>query len=739
VPKRINILTRADFSGKKDAETEFAKLLDAIHGKRRLPDPKSKSQEPAEMSSRDENPNHVQVNASIPRPPEVGFVARRDRKGADIVAQLKGELAPHKNQLVALWGDGGVGKTTIAAEVVREVAKVVAIHVLWIRMDGRHDFTLSTLLDEIATQLGNPEIRKLAIEPKKEAIRELIRESKMPALVVLDNFETISPAEQKQCVEWVNNQAPCPALITTRTRVDGVRNIPVKAMLESEANEFLDRMIEQVYDPDAFERLDRNHIIEAAGANPLVMQWIIAQIDQAQLPSDVLKDLARGEGDAAERIFDRSFNLPQVGSDGRDTLLALSLFAPSASPNALAAVAGFGKDSRRVREAIRSLGVLSLVKTTREERWIIEGLTRDLAKARLMKDERADDFSSRFVTYFLQYAQLYSKTTKEHLDALELEKDNVLSAMDVAFAIQDWESVMQIMYGIGHMPDGFLSLRGHWDEAIRMGAQASEAALKIKDEKREAVFIGNAAIIRQNRGEYEQADILLQQAIEIFKRIESKSNIAAALHQLGMIAQAQGDIDKAQRLYNESLEIEKELGNQGGIASTFHELGRLAQSQGEIEKAQHFYSESLEINKKLDDQSGIAQTLHQLGMLAQSQGRIGKAYQLYNESLEIEKRLGNQNGIAQTLHQLGMVAQEQGKTDEAHLLYKDSLKISKRLGDQNGIALTIWRLGLFEEGENNYEEAARLLREALSIFEKLKSPDAEGARESLERVEGKLK
>ncbi|HEY6345757.1 MAG TPA: DUF4062 domain-containing protein [Bryobacteraceae bacterium] len=57
--------------------------------------------------------------AQIPRPPVVGFVARRDRQGRDILARLKDELTPERRQFVALWGAGGVGKTTLAAEAAR--------------------------------------------------------------------------------------------------------------------------------------------------------------------------------------------------------------------------------------------------------------------------------------------------------------------------------------------------------------------------------------------------------------------------------------------------------------------------------------------------------------------------------------------------------------------------------------------------------------------------------------------
>src|ERR1051325_2411722 len=52
----------------------------------------------------------------IPSPPKVGFVSRKDRDDRDFVERLKQELVPGQNQLVVLWGAGGVGKTAIAAE-----------------------------------------------------------------------------------------------------------------------------------------------------------------------------------------------------------------------------------------------------------------------------------------------------------------------------------------------------------------------------------------------------------------------------------------------------------------------------------------------------------------------------------------------------------------------------------------------------------------------------------------------
>jgi tetratricopeptide (TPR) repeat protein len=653
---------------------------------------KVETAQPLPSTKEPDPPQPPPLATHLPRRPAVGFVARRDKDGRDIVARLKETLTPESSQLIVLWGEGGIGKTTLAAEAARELFGVFAKRILWTSADGREDFSLSTLLDEIATQLGQPDLRRLALEPKKEDVRVLIAAA--PTLIMLDNFETISPAEQTSCAKWIAEHAPCPALITTRQQINGAHNILIDAMSLEEAREFLNRLIAQAGNSRAFEGLDRDRIIQSADANPLVMQWIIAQIDLAQRPGDVLDSLAHGEGDAAQRVFDRSFNLPQLSDDGRASLLALSLFAPSASRPALAEVAGLGDDIKRLNEAIKSLAALCLVETTDAgERLTIEGLTRELARAHLYKDERAGEFRRRFVAYFVRYAEANAKTTAKDFDALESEKDNLLSAMDAAFEMKDWASLM----GIRSALEEFLDLRGYWNEAIQRGEQAVAAAQSAEDEWRVAMFAMNVATIRLFRGEYNEAHSVYQQTLKVYKKLGSEENIAVCLHQLGRLAQKEGDIAEARRLYNESLDINKRLGNQ----------------------------------------SGIAITLHQLGILAQKEGEIAEARRLYNESLEIEKRLGNQSGIAFSLGQLGRLAEIEGDTAEARRLYNESLDINKKLGDQSGIAISLHQLGRLAEDQGDKAEAARLFREALSIFEKLGSPNAELARQSLKRVEGK--
>jgi tetratricopeptide (TPR) repeat protein len=678
IPTFLKTIKFVDFRDDAKFEEGASLLVAVIKGER-----------PQRGGQHDEPKQDALPPSSIPRPPVFGFVARRDAQGRDIVERLREELAPGRGRLVTLSGPGGIGKSTLAAQAARELRETYGRRVVWSSADGRADFSFPSLLDDIATQLGRAELRTLAPAEKEEQVRALVAD----ALVVLDNYETVVASEQKRIEAWFA-RTQCSALFTSRTRVEGTVFIPISAMSREEASEFLEKLTEQTQDPRMFTREVRERVYETAEANPFVMQWVVGQIDLAQEPEAVLEELKHGGGDAARRVFDRSFELPLLGDDGRDALLALALFAPSARVEALASVAGFD-DAGRASEAVKNLRRLWLIKgVDGNRRLAVEGLTRTLAAARLSRDPRADEFRRRFVAYFLRYAEERKASTPENYDMLEGEKDNLLSAAEAAFAAEDWGSIITMAYAL--VPGRMLYVRGYWHEALRLSERALQGAHRLQDE----------------------------------------DGIASLSLNLGIMYLSRGEISKARKLYGESLESMKKLGNQPGVARALHELGRLAQNQGELEEALRLYNESLEIAKRLGDQVGVAISLNQLSTLAQEQGELEEARRIIGESLEIEKRLGNQEGVARTLHNLAMLAQGQGELEEARRLFDESLEINKKLGDQNGVAMSLHQLGRLAGKEGDKVEAAQLFREALSIFERLGSPNAEIARRSLARMEG---
>ena len=424
----------------------------------------------------------------IPRPPLVGFIPRHDRQGRDILARLQQELNPSRSQLVALWGSGGVGKTALAAQAARNWAGEFGPRVVWVAADQSVDFTLDTLLDAIASQLRRVELLQLNSKDKQDRVREVLAQA--PSLVVLDNFETVPPENQEACVSWLADRASCAALLTTRDSLsfkrEGINlalNVAVDPMTNDEAGQFVERHAALADNPEAVAGVGHSRVIQAAEGNPFLMQSIVAQIGLAQSPETVLEQLLRGEGDAVERVFDRSFNLPHLGDDGRAALLALSLFVSGASRQALTQVAGFANQLERLNEAVRRLAALRLLSAVdSRDRIGLQGLTRELARARLAHSPQADDFRRRFVSFYLRCPPV----------DLAAEQDNLLGAIDAACGLEDWENAAALAAkAVGAPVEAFFRLDGAGNkrplsetEYQKVGRHALASSLGVNDARR---------------------------------------------------------------------------------------------------------------------------------------------------------------------------------------------------------------------------------------------------------------
>lgn len=648
----------------------------------------------------------------VPKSPAVGFIKRKDKKGQDLVELLREELDTDTNKMVSLWGLGGVGKTALAIEVARYLGNERRI--IWVSAERRTNFNFSAFIDEVAIKLNHTELLKLDLDQKSANVAALLSAS--PSLIILDNFETIPSAEGQLCVDFLAQRSPYPALITSRQVIDTAHNILIDVMQHQEAQDLLDKLIKQSPDPHAFEDVDWESIITTAGANPLVIQWVVAQISLAQRPTDVLEELVKGEGDASRRVFDRSFKLVQLGTDGRAALLSLSLFVPSASRDALAEVAGFGKDRKRLNEALRNLASLRLVNiTSGGERVIVQGLTRELAKARFSKSKLATILRQRFVTYFLRYLNDNSRSSPEDFNAKEIEKDNALNAFDIALSIKDWDSVVRIYEALNH----FLDVRGYWDEVIHRGTQAIKAAHKAGQERVAAEFGVTIGWALQNRGRYKEARRVYEKSLSTFRYMEDKANIALSLYRIGSIAYEQGDLANAREIFGESLTIYKEIGDEPGSAASLRGLGILTEQRGNLDEARRFYEESLRIERKVGNPRKIARILHDVAMLLQREGYLTKARELYGESLELVKSLGDSMNIAVALTQAGRVAEDQGDLALARQFLNQALEIANELEYRPLLGILHFNIGVIEYLSGNWQEAEALYNKSLEIRKSL--------------------
>ncbi|WP_053586758.1 tetratricopeptide repeat protein [Actinomyces sp. oral taxon 414] len=199
----------------------------------------------------------------------------------------------------------------------------------------------------------------------------------------------------------------------------------------------------------------------------------------------------------------------------------------------------------------------------------------------------------------------------------------------------------------------------------------------------------------------------------------SKSRQAIWHHQLGVLAQARGDYDTAHDRYQQSLTIFEELGDRANMAKTYHQLGTLAQARGDYDTAHTYYQRALTIFEELGNRAGMATSYHALGVLAQDRGDYNTAHTYYQQSLTIKEELGNRANMAKTYHALGVLAQDRGDYNTAHTYYQRALTIFEELGNRANMAKTYHQLGTLAHDRGDYNTAHTYYQRALTIFEEL--------------------
>ena len=149
------------------------------------------------------------------------------------------------------------------------------------------------------------------------------------------------------------------------------------------------------------------------------------------------------------------------------------------------------------------------------------------------------------------------------------------------------------------------------------------------------------------------------------------------------------------------------------------QLGNLAQARGEYDEAARQYQRALGIDERIGDQAGMANSYHNLGILAELRGDWDEAARQYQRALGIRERLGDQAGMASDYHQLGILAHRRGDYEEAAREYQRSLDIDERIGNQDSMARGYHQLGILARDRGNYDEAVRQCQRALGIHERL--------------------
>jgi tetratricopeptide (TPR) repeat protein len=148
---------------------------------------------------------------------------------------------------------------------------------------------------------------------------------------------------------------------------------------------------------------------------------------------------------------------------------------------------------------------------------------------------------------------------------------------------------------------------------------------------------------------------------------------------------------------------------------------------GRYDEAAAAYEEGIRYAEKFGDHRGAAVRRGNLGTVRLLQKRYSEALESYREALQIFESLGEPGSVAVGWHQIGIAHREAGQFQQAEHAFRQSLATWVQQQNRTGEASSLGELGNLYDRMGRLEEAATFYRQSADIHAQLQDKRNEGA------------
>jgi len=660
------------------------------------------------------------------------------------LAQILAHLADPHCRLLTLAGLGGVGKTRLALEAVKELTQSA---------DGARLFPdgiwFAPLLEArtpegavgvVARTLG---IALYGDRTMEDQVLGYLRDKTL--LLVLDNVEHLAGAAEP--ISALLDAAPgVKVLATAQESLDLWDEwfFPIKgltappdvadpAVLTHSPAVALFALNARRRHPDFVLAREVEHVARicrlAAGmplAIELAASWL-TRLSCAQIAERIAADLGF-LATAAARIPERHRSIRAVldttwallPADEQDALRRLSVFNGSFPPQAAQEVAG-------VPHSLLSRLLDKTLLQETAERCQMHDMVRRYAQEKLLAHpqehaaalNRCSDFYLDFIA--ARQEGLFQASRQETMAAVAQEFEHVVAAWQWAadhgrFAQLDraQESLFAVCLNRGRYGEGAACF-------ARL-VQAVESALSTQEASAALEPIFGRALARQgffavSGGDMDAGLAALHQALAIARRHQRPADMAFCLTFLGEFEGWRSNFESARQLLTESIEINEAIGDRLGGGFALYRLGELTHTIGDFAQARTIFQQCVAVSRQLDSQDALGYALDQLGYCHVLVGDLDGAEAAYRESLTCFTAMGNELGMALAAAGLGIMAWARGGAElavAAEWLAK-SIARARQVGHPIHLVTTLSVLGLIRNELADFAQARPLLEEGMAL------------------------
>ncbi|MAU00555.1 MAG: hypothetical protein CL608_25710 [Anaerolineaceae bacterium] len=680
--------------------------------------------------------------------------------------QINQHLANPNGRWLTITGPGGVGKSWLALQAVREWAYDFLHGVYLVSLtavDSPTTFT-STLVAALDVPLSGP-------EPPQQQLLNFLRHKEM--LLLLDDAENLlapAMADTADLLLAILQQAPQVRLIvTSRERFNYqmeqllmLSGLPLTKTAALKL--FLNRaaQVRPDFVPDSAMLASIRHICQLVDGLPLGIELAAAGLathSPQQIATEIGQTLDFLRREASQEVSaERHSSLRAVFSSAWQQLPAaeqgafarLSLFPGSFTAAAAGAVANA---STMVLLSLLDKSMLKLV----EDRYQLHPLLRQFAAEMLTEATAVQAQFGRYYARFLQQqgSLLGGNREQQALKAIEVEIDNIRAAWHWLLAHGSAAEIDQAVVPLHRFYDvrgWFLEGEDSFREAVAQWQRRTETAdfqpllarllarlgffqerLSLIDTavetlqkslailqqhampSEEALVLNHLGLAVYTQGAYQQAEEYYRHSLTVSRQAQVHEMQAKTLVNLAVLLREQGAYQAARQLLDESLLLLRRSGDQRQMSIALQVQGRLDEAEGAFVEAQAHYRQSLAICEQINDRLGRAIVCSSLVNLARLQNELPEAQVWAQQALTLFEEIGDPWGMAISSVRLGELALDLADYAQAQQLFEASLVLTQEMGDQRGTAVSLCNLGYVALALNLLPKARKQLGKAVEI------------------------
>jgi len=652
------------------------------------------------------------------------FIGREDELKAVHQKLFEGD-----NLLLLVNGEGGIGKTTLAAQYYRRYSDEYT-HLAWVFAENSIADALLSLAPALKISFSD----QMQVDERLLLLLDTMQQLKKPCLLVIDNANDVKELERYYAALHT-----CPnfhLLLTTRiTELEHATTYRIEPLPDAQAEALFKR-----YYPSHKESESNllASILTAVGKNTLIIELLAKTLNSCNRLktsyslSNLLGDL-QGKGILGVQADEVTTPYHSKGA-------ALRREKPEAIIGAMYDIINLSDAERQM------LSVFAVLPA--------ESIAYPQIETLLPEVEQPDKTLLALAQKgWLDYNQPQNSFRVSPVVQEITRAKNPQLLNDCEPLISTLISKLKYELGTGHFINATYteaSIYSRYAESILYNIKHADSKLALLLER-----IGNYHTTTGNLEKaltYYKKDLQLTKELhESFPQsVDLKNSLAISYSKLGETYTSLGDLEKALIYYEDYNRLKKELYEsspqnkdfKSGLAISYSKLGNAYTSLGDLEKALTYFEDYSRLKKELyetspqsvDSKNGLAISYEKLGDTYTFLGDLEKALTYYEKDLRLTKEVYEtspqsvdfKNGLAISYDKLGNTYTSLGDLEKALTYYEDEMALFKELhessaqsvGFKNGLAIsysklgdTYASLGDLEKALNYYEKDLHLTKE----------------------------